>query len=199
MNRFSQSGRLSFFYILILVMQGCSPALNWRDISPDKTKGLALSFPCQPETQERVLKLPGLGEAPVQMRALTCDADGGKWALSYFDAGTPDRWLIAPELWQDALQANLGVLLASQHRVVDAQRLLSPGMVVPGSTPHPSAVMWQARGVRPVSRHANEPVVVNAMYFTKGLRVYQLTWWRRDETTSDDPWQTFVHSAHFLP
>jgi len=192
------NGGLSFFYILILFLQGCSPALNWRDVHPANNAGLALSFPCSPVTHERMLVLPGFSDAPVHMQVLTCDADGSKWALSYFDAGTPERWLKAPALWQTALQANLNALLAGKPDMVDADVLLGIDLV-PGSTPHPGAGMWRARGMRPLSRDDSEPVVVNAMYFAKGLRVYQLSWWRRDEATPDDPWQTFVHSAHFLP
>lgn len=151
-----------------------------------------------------MLALPGLNGAPVQMTVLACDAGGRKWALSYFDAGTPERWLRAPALWQAALEANVGALAEGKEGKSnglggDKAPVPFDAGLVPGSTPHPHASMQQARGMRPVSKHDSEPVVVNAMYFTKGFRVYQLSGWCRDEATSVDAWQTFVNSVHFLP
>lgn len=192
--------------MLILLVQGCSPALNWRDVHPPNTEGLVLSFPCRPDVHQRTLELPGLRGDPVQMTVLACHANGSKWAIAYFDAATPERWLSAPALWQAALEANVGALAGGQSSSSrmdkddkDQTRVQLGAGWVPGSTPHPHAARWLARGVRPVSLEVSEPVVVNAMYFSKGLRVYQLSWWRRDDTTSTEAWQTFANSAHFSP
>lgn len=186
------------FCIAILLMQGCAPALNWREVPPAQAGGASVSFPCHPDARERTLTLPGLSGAPVAMRVISCQADSATWALSYFDATTPERWLQAPALWQLALQNNLSAVTQSQLPALEAHILIGHGSIS-GSTPHPSASEWRASGLRPVSRQASEPVTVNTMYFTKGLRVYQLSWWRRDETTPDDPWQTFVRNTHFSP
>lgn len=180
---------------LLLALAACAPSLNWREVRPPQAQGLVLMFPCKPEHLERRLTLPGLAGGPVTMHLLSCEADGATWALSYLDAGTPERWLQAPQVLGEALWGNL-----SMGRPVsgDARRELGPTSV-PGMTPHPAARLWRMSGQRPVSATQYDAVQVQAWYFTKGLSVFQASVWAPALREDDPGLKAFATGFNFPP
>lgn len=117
------------------------------------------------------------------------------WAVSHFDAQTPDRWLRAPALWQSSLQVNLTALPGqAQAKPQDVA-----AFQVPGSTPHPDALTWWARGQRPVSLKQAEPVTVRVWHFAKGMQLFQASVWAPALQADDPRWATFAKGIHFQP
>lgn len=174
---------------------GCAPSLNWREVRIPQANGLVMVFPCKPEAQQRQVHVPGLGGAPVTMHMLACEADGMTWAVSHFDAQTPDRWLRAPALWQSSLQANLTALPGQ----VQATPQAVAAFQVPGGTPHPDASTWWAQGQRPVSLKQAEPVAVRVWHFAKGMQLFQASVWAPALQADDPRWTTFAKGIHFQP
>ncbi len=68
----------------LLLVAGCSPALNWRKVSPEGAQ-LALMFPCKPEREERLQ--PGPSGQPIAVRSLSCKARGDQFSLTWSDLG----------------------------------------------------------------------------------------------------------------
>jgi hypothetical protein len=184
---------------VVLGLLACSPILDWREVRPAEAQGLVMVFPCKPQSQTRQVRVPGLLGAAVTMRVLTCEADGVTWALSYFDAGTPQRWRDAPAAWQNATLSNLYAMAATPASGVQRQRMAVANVQIPGSTPHPDAQTWWAQGVRPVNSKESEPVGVRVWHFTKGLRLFQASVWAPALQPDDPRWATFVNGIHFLP
>lgn len=154
-----------------------------------------MAFPCKPEPQQRLVQLPGLDGPPVHIHMLACEADGATWAISHFDARTPERWVRALALWQTSVLANLAALpgqAAAQKQGVSA-------VEVPGSTPHPDAATWWASGQRPVSLQASEPVAVKVWHFAKGMQVFQASVWAPSLLADDPRLTTFAKGIHFQP
>lgn len=174
---------------------GCAPSLNWREVRIPQSQGLVMVFPCKPEAQQRQVRLPGLGDAPVLIHVLACEADGVTWAVSHFDAQTPDRWLRAPALWQSSIQANLAALPGKAQ----ATRQGVAAFDVPGGTPHPEASTWWAQGQRPVSLKDVEPVAVKVWHFAKGMQLFQASVWAPALQADDPRWATFAKGIHFQP
>lgn len=158
---------------LSLALAGCTPSLNWREVRPADAQGLVALFPCKPESAVRRLAVPGLAGGAVDMHVLSCQADGMTWALSYLDAGTPDRLARALPALDDALWANLSSARAPQA----ARQALGPAQV-PGADTHAASRQWLLDGDRPVSTARVEPVRVKAWSFARGLTAFQATAWK---------------------
>ena len=139
-----------------LAAAACSPALNWREFQPEGS-GVVASFPCKPDRHTRSVKL---AVQPVRIELIACAADGTQFALSYFDLDDPVRVSAALTELQRLAAANLG---AKEPR---AQRA-----VVPGMTPNPEAAKLILEGRQPDGSMLHE----EAVFFAKGLRVYQAT------------------------
>lgn len=191
--------RLTLVCGFVASLSACSPSLNWREVRPPEAQGLELMFPCRPETQTRQVQLPGLKGDPVRLHMLTCEANGNTWALSYFDAGTPERWRDALAAWQTALQNNLHAVSTSKITKGPDQRMGLQPLQIPGATPHPDANTWWAKGERPVNLKETEPVGVRVWHFTKGLWVFQASVWSPALQPDDPQWTTFLNGIHFLP
>ena len=69
----------------LLLLQGCSPALDWRETN---VSGGAVStmFPCRPENRVRQVPLAG---AKFEMHLSSCTASGSNFAVSHVDVGDP--------------------------------------------------------------------------------------------------------------
>jgi hypothetical protein len=61
---------------LLLTLGGCSPALDWRDVSVAGT-GLSLLFPCKPQGQTRAVEVAGQAWSAA---LLACEAEGMTFA-----------------------------------------------------------------------------------------------------------------------
>lgn len=66
-------------WILMVLLWGCSPALNWRELRLG-TAPLRMLLPCKPDRAEREVTMAGQ-KFPLQMQG--CDADGATFAVSH--------------------------------------------------------------------------------------------------------------------
>lgn len=138
-----------------LVLAGCSPAHDWREVRSADGAVQAL-FPCRPQLHERRLALAG---ATVKLTLQACDSGGQTWGLASADLADPAR--LAPAL--DELAAAAGANLAATPRTLPLQ--------VPGATPHPGSRRVALEGRRPDGQDAQMRVAL----FTHGTRVFQAT------------------------
>jgi hypothetical protein len=145
--------RMVFPWLLALCA-ACTPTLNWREIQPEGSEVFAM-FPCKPERYAR--KLPLAGEA-VEMRMSSCVVDDVTYAVAYASVSEPGRVDAAIGALREAAARNLGGMLNE-----------SGNAAVPGMTPNGLAgrVSVAGRGAR------GEPLQEQAVFFVKGLRVYQ--------------------------
>lgn len=151
MHRFS-----SLLPVVLLALSGCSPALDWREFQPEGS-GVVASFPCKPDRHTRTVQL---AVQAVRMEMLVCDAAEAKFALSYFDVAEPARVGEALVELQALASGNLG-----------APRGEAAPLAVPGMTPNPKAMRLRLDGRQP----DGTPMQEQAVFFAKGLRVYQAT------------------------
>jgi hypothetical protein len=124
------------------LLAACQPALNWREVRPEKS-GVVAMFPCKPEVEQR----PGMGLAQ-------CEADGGRFSLSWADAPEASQAGPALKAMAAAVAAKLGQALPSPQR-----------LVVAGMTPLPEAAQHRLAAAGSVTRVA---------VFSHGARVYQV-------------------------
>ena len=139
---------------LLALCAACTPALNWREIQPEGSDVFAM-FPCKPERYAR--KLPLAGEA-VEMQMSSCVVDGVTYALAYAGVSEPGKVDAALGELRDAAGRNLGGVI---HEAGNA--------AVPGMTPNGLARRVSVAG----SGARGESLQEHAVFFAKGLRVYQ--------------------------
>lgn len=139
-----------------LMLQACSPALDWRQVRPEGWQ-LQLDLPCRPATQTRLLPLAG---APVELTLLACSVDKHTFALASTDLQDPGRVGPALRALGQAARANV------QGQV--EQKLAAR---VKGMTPQADALQWRLRGQRPDGQAVQAQVLV----FAHGTRVFQAT------------------------
>jgi hypothetical protein len=132
-------------FALMLLLAGCQPALNWREVRPEGAGVVAL-FPCKPDFDQRA-------EGGRAMGLAQCEAGGRGFALSWADV-------------PDASQAGPALKAMAQALAAKLQLALPPGapLQVPGMTPLPEAAQHRLAGARGVTRLA---------VFCHGARVYQ--------------------------
>ena len=136
-----------------MLLQGCSPSLNWRDVRLDESSVLAL-FPCKPERAARGVSI---NNQTLILSVLACDVHDTKFALAYADT-------------QDAEKT--GPLLASWKAVtLDNMRATVPQEIpanIKGVTGSPATGVT-ANGRRP----DGTAVVLQAVWFASGSRIFQ--------------------------
>lgn len=132
----------------------CSPALDWRAFEPEGS-GVVASFPCRPDRHARSVPLAG---STVRMEMLVCSAGGTTFALSYADLADPTR--IGPAL-AELRHVAAGNIGAAEPTAAPVQ--------VPGMTPNAEAGRVALSGRRP----DGSTIEQQAIFFTRGLRVYQ--------------------------
>jgi hypothetical protein len=159
--------------VLVLAGAACSPTFDWRETRPDGA--LTLLFPCKVDRYSRTVVIEGLS---LPMSLASCQADGQTFALSYLDAPASDR--IAPLLQalQRGLRDNVAGAAASRQAAAPVAPAMPSGAEptplpfdVKGATPHPLALRVSASGMRP----DGEPMRVEAGFFRRDLRIYQVT------------------------
>lgn len=158
--------------LLSLLVAGCSPALNWRKVTPDGAQ-LELMFPCKPEREERMQ--PGPGGQSVAVRSLSCKARGGQYSLTWTDLG------------------DAGAASAAMRRMHEGiARQMAPRASAPvgvrGVTPDPEAFQqsFEARPGQPAQQ-------VRQAVFSRGGRLYQLL--MQGERVDGEAWDVFLGSV----
>lgn len=122
--------------LAVMLLAGCSPALNWRTVQlPDA--GITITLPCKPDQAVRAVELAG---APVELAMAGCDADGATFAVSH--AALSDPALVGAALahWRAAAIVNLGNGAAAN--AVDVP------YAPPGVLPLPQSVRTVVQGLR---------------------------------------------------
>lgn len=137
-----------------LLLNGCSPTFNWRDVRPDQTPLVAL-FPCKPDQGERVVML---GAKEVTMKMLACDAGGVTFALAYANMGSPALTGVALAQWKAVTLGHLR-----------AQSAVEQPFSLKGAELSAPPVQVAARGAHP----DGSAVAVQAVWFAAGPVVFQ--------------------------
>jgi len=134
----------------------CTPAFDWREFMAEGS-GVVTTFPCRPDRHTRAVVV---ADSKARMEMLTCATGGQTFALSFVDVADPAR---VTDTLLELRAATVANVQGVQSRVVPA--------LVAGMTPNAQAVRLATLGRLPdgVAVHAH------AIFFTKGLRVYQAT------------------------
>ncbi len=136
-----------------LLLQACSPSLNWRDVRLDQTPVLAL-FPCKPERAAREVSM---GDQTLTLTLLACDAGDAKFALAYADTKDADKTGPLLALWRSITLDNMRAT-APQDVPVNIKGVTgssATGVLANGSHPDGTAVVLQA------------------VWFASGSRIFQ--------------------------
>ena len=136
------------------LLQGCSPALNWRDVRSANTTLLAL-FPCKPEESTRDVSL---GTKPMRMTLVGCQAQDATFSLVYADASAQGP---VGEFLGQWKTVTLGNLRGKAEKETP--------FLIKGATVLAQSVKVEARGSRP----DGSPLVAHVVWFAAGDQVFQ--------------------------
>jgi hypothetical protein len=142
---------------LLTALAACTPALDWRELSPEGSQA-HLMFPCKPASHARRVAIAG---ATIDMSMFACSAGETVYALSFADVKDPARVGAALDALARAAQSNLQA----------ATGAASEPAKIAGMTPHPQAGQWRLAGLLPDGRAVRERMVL----FSHGTHVYQAT------------------------
>lgn len=146
--------------LLLLLLAGCSPALNWRSV-PLPDAAITITLPCKPDQAARTVELVG---SSVELAMAGCDADGATFAVSHAALADPAQVGATLAHWRAAVIANLGTGAAAS--AVDTP------YAAPGALPVPQSLRTVVRGQRPDGR----AVVAQGVWFARAVgpqvRVY---------------------------
>ena len=140
---------------LLLVLQACSPALNWREVRVDSAPLLAL-FPCRPDQGVQSVVL---GARVIKMTMMGCAAGGAMFTLAQVarNGSEDDAALIA--LWRAGTLASMQGVQTSEAPFVLKKASASPA----------------PRQLRAAGKRADgSSVVLRAAWFAVGATVYQV-------------------------
>jgi len=135
-------------------LAACAPALDWREFQPEGWP-LVVAMPCKPAIQQRPVVLAG---QTIDMRMLSCTADGHLFAVGAADVADPARVGPAMQAIGQAAQANTRAAVLRRQPAA-----------VPGMTPHADAMRWQLQGQLP----DGQPLAQQVQVFAHGTRVFQ--------------------------
>ena len=139
-----------------LLLAGCSPALDWREVRPADT-GALLLLPCKPASHARELALAG---QKVRMVLHACRASDTTWAVAWADLGDPARTGPALAELRASAAANFG-----------AARLEPLVGRTPGETPNAESGRYAVSGRLP----DGQPVQGRLVLAARGPAVMQAT------------------------
>jgi hypothetical protein len=139
-----------------LLLCGCSPNLDWREV-PIVDTDLVARFPCHPARFERRVEVAGQA---LELGLSSCDVDGITYGLATADVGDPAR-----------VDAVLAALADSSRRGIAAAEPVPVPLSFPGVTPYRGNVSLRLTGRRPDGHAVEEAVDL----FARGARVYQAT------------------------
>jgi hypothetical protein len=140
---------------VLLMLAACTPALDWREVRPVDSDALAL-FPCKPGRYARTVQLAG---SAVEMHLASCKAQDTTYAVGYATVPAPVQ--VTPAL--DQLRRAAAVNIDGTPAATD--------WTIAGMTPNPLAqkIVMQGRDAE------GKAVQEQAVFFVRGLRVYQAT------------------------
>lgn len=141
---------------LALVLAGCAPALDWRDVRPEGT-ALVAQLPCKPSRHSRTVELAG---QRVDVQLMSCQAADITWAIAWIDQVDVRR---ATQLMQAWRQTSL--------RNVSAEKTEALPLRVPGGTPQPDTGHWRSVGRRVDGTTLHQELLL----FSHGTQVFQIT------------------------
>jgi hypothetical protein len=145
---------LAALLLMALALAGCSPKFNWREVRLEQS-GVALLFPCKPDTQVRQVDLDG---QPLSMTLLGCSAGNASFALAYARLGEGSLPGPALRRWRELTLGNIG-----------AQGVTEMAYPLPGLRRDAQSVRLGAAGRRP----DGSSLVAQAFWFTQDQWVYQ--------------------------
>ena len=175
---FTNGRRTARAMAIALVLAGCTPALDWREVRPEGAS-VALSLPCKPSVFARKV---ALAESVVELSLHACSASGVTWALAHADMGDPAKVTAALRELRQSAAANLGAALPPLA-----------AMAPPGATPNAESGRSVLEGRLPDGRQVGELVLV----FARGTRVFQAT--AVGDRVPVEAADTFASSIRLLP
>lgn len=170
-----------------MVVSGCTPALNWRDVTFPDAQGLKGVFPCKPDLVAQRVSWPGV--APAELRLWSCRAGGYLWGLSSVTLTDVAHVPLVLRGWADALQAKTG------YRV---ESILAPS--VKGATPVPDPSAWRLTPDALTKPAAKAMPSGWSWHFSHGLTIFQASVWSLEDdlpTKSEDVVSPFKNGFHF--
>jgi len=148
---------LRFFLLLLaggtLVLAGCSPTYNWREIRWASAE-LKVLLPCKPDQGSRRMTLAGQ-DAEIQM--MGCEAGAALFAIAHVHLGDADKIALAQAQWQTAM---LGNMQAQGTQMLPFQ--------FKGASAQPQPVRLSAQGRRP----DGSAVTAQGVWFVRGPHLY---------------------------
>ena len=178
---------------LALGLGGCSPALDWRTLSPAEAPALNMAFPCKPEVLSRTQALLNLGQRAVQMTQWQCEADGIRWSLMRAQADTPEMRLQLLKALREGLARNMSPPEGRPARLQRVAELRHPT----GRTLHPDEGQYLIEGHLPRIDAPPAPMHAVLWQFSKGLDVYQLGAWHPTLQPDDPRLTPFAEGVNF--
>lgn len=146
-------------YILLLLsastllLAGCSPTYNWREIHWDGA-ALKIQLPCKADKGSRRLTLAGQ-EAEIEM--MGCEAGTALFAVAHVLLEDANKTAIAQAQWQTAMLGNM-----------QAQGQQGVPFVVKGASAQPQPVRLNAQG----RRQDGSAVAAQGVWFARGPHLY---------------------------
>jgi hypothetical protein len=137
-----------------LLVTGCSPVYNWREVSLSKA-GLKLLLPCKPDQGHRTMSLGGQA---LEMQMAGCEADAALFAIAHADLGDSGKTEAAMKQWKTAMLGNM----QAQERVQ-----LSDFMTQ-GASAQPQPLRLAAKG----RRQDGSTVAAQGVWFARGAHLY---------------------------
>jgi hypothetical protein len=114
-----------------MLLEACSPALNWRSVD---FAGIKAALPCKPDQAERPVSLAGM---ELRLAMVGCEADGGLYAISHLHLAQDAKAQDVIDAWRmQAMQAMGGTALP----------LTTP---LPALGARPALTVYQASGNNP--------------------------------------------------
>lgn len=152
--------------IAVLVLGGCSPALDWRTV---ELEGLRTVLPCKPDRAARDVVL---GELPVRMSMAGCEARGALFAISQVAVPVGTDAADVEQAWRHAALAQMQ---ASHSEVV----------ALPQRPQSPAVRLTRAIGLRP----DGSPVQASLAWVTHQGSVFHLAVYAKalDTTLTEPP------------
>ena len=149
----------SFWLLLAscLMLAGCSPTLNWREVRL-AASALKVLLPCKADQGSRPVELAG---QLVELQMVGCEAGAALFAVSHVELKDSSRMAEIQAGWQTAMLAAMAV----KEPEVPVQRT---AFELKGAAAQPPAVRLQAQGRRPDGR----AVMAQAVWFSQGTHLF---------------------------